>query len=131
MEKIETKYIAIPNIIINDMDISNDAKLLYGFIKYWDYFQKFYITYEEMKEQLNVGSINSIKKYLKQLKDKGYLDIIKINNNKQILKPLVSDDLILTTKEEAIKYNRIIKEPNYQEIVERKNLIGELYEKIK
>lgn len=103
--KIESKYISIPNIVMNNEYISNNSKLLYGLIRYWDFMQIYYLTYNEIKEALNVSSINTIKKCLVELEAQKYIEIIKPNNNKQLIKPLISDGIMIETSINARKEN--------------------------
>lgn len=74
----------IPNTLIDDMEISNIAKMLYIVICRWIDAPDYQIYKGTLRKQMGIGSNNTFDKYWKELKDKGYLVQYKMQNEKGI-----------------------------------------------
>lgn len=103
--QLESKYISIPNVVMSCESISNDAKLLYGLIRYWDFMATLSVSMEEIKSHLNVSE-NTVRKCIRELKKANFIQVKIKNNNERYLIPLVSDGVMLVSKEEAVLRNR-------------------------
>lgn len=103
--QLESKFISIPNVVMSCEAISNDAKLLYGLIRYWDFMATLSVSMEEIKSHLNVSE-NTVRKCIRELKKANFIQVKIKNNNERYLIPLVSDGVMLVSKDEAILRNR-------------------------
>lgn len=107
-ELIESKFISIPNIVA-DSFISNDAKLLYGYIRYWDYMHDTRKTLIEISKAINCSE-NTARKCIKELEKMEFLRVETINKFKKILYPQISDGIMLdiaTTNKNKNEYNKL------------------------
>jgi len=138
-ELIESKFISIPNIVA-DSFISNDAKLLYGYIRYWDYMHDTRKTLIEISKAINCSE-NTARKCIKELEQMKFLRVETINKFKnyttnqqlnQVEKneiidknyPYSIEELKIIEKEELEKQGKIlqrIKEAEEQLKLEKKN----------
>lgn len=103
--QLESKFISIPNVVMSCEAISNDAKLLYGLIRYWDFMATLSVSMEEIKSHLNVSE-NTVRKCIRELKKANFIQVKIKNHNERYLIPLVSDGVMLVSKDEAILRNR-------------------------
>lgn len=143
--KIESNYISIPNKVVNDKRISPTAKLLYGYIRYWDYINYNQITMIEIMDYMNIRSDNTIRKALKELKQVEFIKIDIINKNKRLITPLINDGIMLETsltakqennieqqkKIEQSKFNEFLKLQEKLEKEEIPEQVKEFFERIK
>lgn len=105
--EIKSKFITIPNIIVNDNEISVNSKYLYGWIYNEIFYGEFKHNMNDITELLNC-SITTARKSLKELKNKRYIKIEIINGNERKITPLISDSMILRQYEHTKlneKYN--------------------------
>ena len=94
-QDIQSHFIRIPNVVANCKTISIGAKYLYGYIWYCTYFGDFIKTNEQVCEALNV-SLNTIRKYIRELKDAHFIAVsIEKNNTERHIKLLVTDEFII------------------------------------
>ena len=94
MNEIANSFIRIPNVVANNKNVSLGAKYLYGYIWYWTYYGGFIKSNEDVCEALNV-TLNTIRKYLKELKQEGFIKITIVNNNERHIQLLVTDEFIM------------------------------------
>lgn len=94
MNEIANSFIRIPNVVANNKNVSLGAKYLYGYIWYWTYYGEFVKSNEDVCEALNV-TLNTIRKYLKELKQAGFIKITIVNNNERHIQLLVTDEFIM------------------------------------
>lgn len=92
--EIKSKFITIPNIIVNDKELSINAKYLYGWIYNEIFYGEFTHSMTDIIELLNC-SITTARKNLKELKNKNYIKIEIINGNERKITPLINDSMIL------------------------------------
>lgn len=98
-EQIQSHFIRIPNVVANCKSISIGAKYLYGYIWYCTYFGDFIKTNEQVCEALNV-SLNTIRKYIKELKEANFIKVsIEKNNTERHIQLLVTDEFIIRESE--------------------------------
>ena len=98
-EEIQSRFIRIPNVVANCKTISIGAKYLYGYIWYCTYFGDFVKTNEQVCEALNV-SLNTIRKYIKELKEANFIKVtIEKNNTERHIQLLVTDEFIIRESE--------------------------------
>jgi DNA-binding transcriptional regulator LsrR (DeoR family) len=94
-QDIQSHFIRIPNVVANCKTISIGAKYLYGYIWYCTYFGDFIKTNEQVCEALNV-SLNTIRKYIRELKEAHFIAVsIEKNNTERHIKLLVTDEFII------------------------------------
>lgn len=98
-DQIQSRFIRIPNVVANCKTISIGAKYLYGYIWYCTYFGDFVKTNEQVCEALNV-SLNTIRKYIKELKEANFIKVtIEKNNTERHIQLLVTDEFIIRESE--------------------------------
>lgn len=98
-DQIQSRFIRIPNVVANCKTISIGAKYLYGYIWYCTYFGDFVKTNEQVCEALNV-SLNTIRKYIKELKETNFIKVtIEKNNTERHIQLLVTDEFIIRESE--------------------------------
>ncbi len=105
MEPIQSHFIRIPNVVANCKSISIGAKYLYGYIWYCTYFGDFIKTNEQVCDALNV-SLNTIRKYIKELKEANFIKVtIQKNNTERHIQLLVTDEFSIR-ESERIRNNK-------------------------
>ena len=107
--QITDNFIRIPNVIVNDFQISPTSKYLYAWIWNWSYHGEFSKSIEDIAIILRC-SIPTARKHLKELKTKEYIKIEIIEGNKRLITPLINDSIELQEKrraeQEQINYNK-------------------------
>jgi len=92
--EIKSKFITIPNVIVNDNELSINAKYLYGWIYNEVFYGDFTHSMNDIIELLNCSE-STARKNLKELQKKHYIMIEIINGNQRKITPLVNDSMIL------------------------------------
>jgi len=73
------KYIKIPMVIVSDKNISNSAKILYGYVLLLSHLNGYcYATNRKLSKFLGTTS-RTITKLIKELKDRDYIELKYIN----------------------------------------------------
>ena len=72
----------ISNTLIDDLCISNNAKMLYIIINRWIDAPNYKIYKGSLQKQMQIGSKNTFDKYWSELKEKGYLVQYKMQDEK-------------------------------------------------
>ena len=78
--KIKTNYTMIPNSIIYDINISSNAFRLLVYL--WSKPDKWQVNQNNIAKDLDVH-LNTIKNWIKELKELNYLEIKKVNNGQK------------------------------------------------
>ncbi len=116
-QDIQSHFIRIPNVVANCKTISIGAKYLYGYIWYCTYFGDFIKTNEQVCEALNV-SLNTIRKYIRELKDAHFIAVsIEKNNTERHIKLLVTDEFIIR-ESQRVKHDIVYGEQPINEVPE-------------
>lgn len=116
-QDIQSHFIRIPNVVANCKTISIGAKYLYGYIWYCTYFGDFIKTNEQVCEALNV-SLNTIRKYIKELKEAHFIAVsIEKNNTERHIKLLVTDEFIIR-ESQRVKHDIVYGEQPINEVPE-------------
>lgn len=116
-QDIQSHFIRIPNVVANCKTISIGAKYLYGYIWYCTYFGDFIKTNEQVCEALNV-SLNTIRKYIRELKEAHFIAVsIEKNNTERHIKLLVTDEFIIR-ESQRVKHDIVYGEKPINEVPE-------------
>lgn len=114
-QDIQSHFIRIPNVVANCKTISIGAKYLYGYIWYCTYFGDFIKTNEQVCEALNV-SLNTIRKYIRELKEAHFIAVsIEKNNTERHIKLLVTDEFIIR-ESQRVKHDIVYGEKPINEV---------------
>lgn len=129
---IRSNFITIPNVICNDNKISVNAKYLYGWIYNEIFYGNFEKTMEDIKKILNCSE-STVRKNLKELKNKNYISIELLQGNRRKITPLINESMIINerTRIENEKLRKEIQELKEQKTIKEtpefvKNFIQEL-----